>query len=273
MSDDEIMSTMDVETDDNDGEYHPRGSPAPPAESSASTKQQQRKRGRKPNPNQSIRSAREAARKANHSVIEKKRREKINQALTELRTLVPADDTAAVTNGTKDFKLEVLVRTVTHLKHLVSRINQLESATAVTPTQDKSARNQTALALPAPCKRCFERDRKDSKGHSVELPPVSSLLTGLPSPPSSGSLASSPVHADVPSLHLPGSTMSLSRIAENGSDTAPPYLPHEQAAYSLLHMSVEQRAAYTPGSLLGMSTTSRRSREHNRSQNGQVNQR
>lgn len=71
MSDDETMSAIELETDDNDGEYHPRGSPIPPVESSPSgAGKQQRKRGRKPNPNQSIRSAREAARKANHSVIE-----------------------------------------------------------------------------------------------------------------------------------------------------------------------------------------------------------
>ena len=69
MSDDEGMSAVDVETDDNDGEYHPRGLSIPPPESLPLGKQQ-RKRGRKPNPNQSVRSAREAARKANHSVIE-----------------------------------------------------------------------------------------------------------------------------------------------------------------------------------------------------------
>jgi hypothetical protein len=71
MSEDEAMSAIEVETDDNDGEYHPRGSPVPLVEPLPSgSGKQQRKRGRKPNPNQSIRSAREAARKANHSVIE-----------------------------------------------------------------------------------------------------------------------------------------------------------------------------------------------------------
>ena len=71
MSDDEAMSVIKVEADNNDGEYHPRGSPIPPVEPSPSgSGKQLRKRGRKPNLNQSIRSAREAARKANHSVIE-----------------------------------------------------------------------------------------------------------------------------------------------------------------------------------------------------------
>ncbi|KAF8892999.1 hypothetical protein BD779DRAFT_1427289, partial [Infundibulicybe gibba] len=47
------------------------------------------KRGRKPGP--LSRAAREAQRKLNHSIIEKARRTKINDALATLRELVPAD--------------------------------------------------------------------------------------------------------------------------------------------------------------------------------------
>ncbi|KAK2463778.1 hypothetical protein APHAL10511_004216 [Amanita phalloides] len=50
---------------------------------------QPRRRGRKPGP--LSRSAREAQRKLNHSIIEKARRTKINEALTALRQLVPPD--------------------------------------------------------------------------------------------------------------------------------------------------------------------------------------
>ena len=63
------------------------------ADASSPSKQavpQPRKRGRKPQPGgSSTRAARESARKANHSRIEKARRLKINGALDELRTLVP----------------------------------------------------------------------------------------------------------------------------------------------------------------------------------------
>lgn len=68
MSDDEYMSTLDANEDDED--YRPRTSPVPTIGVSASPAKQQKKRGRRPNPNPSIRRAREAARKANHSVIE-----------------------------------------------------------------------------------------------------------------------------------------------------------------------------------------------------------
>lgn len=67
MSDDEYMSTGDLNDDDED--YRPRASPVPTVGPLLPVKQQ-KKRGRKPNPNPSIRTAREAARKANHSVIE-----------------------------------------------------------------------------------------------------------------------------------------------------------------------------------------------------------
>jgi hypothetical protein len=266
MSDDEYMSTPDPNEDDED--YRPRASPMPTIGASASPAKQQKKRGRKPNPNPSVRTAREAARKANHSVIEyverhacvqllwlirlhrKKRREKINQALTELRTLVPADDTPEASPTTKDFKLEVLVRTVSHLQMLAGRVRELESAAASSASH---------------C-QCCKRERGSAyEPHSqrVELPPVSSILTGLPSPPLSGSLAVSTIMTDVPSLHLPGSSMSTISLDESprSSPSTLRHPFHEQAAYSLLHMSARQRAASafnaqsaeTPRSILGMS--------------------
>ena len=63
---------------------------ADPSSPSKQAVPQPRKRGRKPQPGgSSTRAARESARKANHSRIEKARRLKINGALDELRTLVP----------------------------------------------------------------------------------------------------------------------------------------------------------------------------------------
>lgn len=71
----------------------------------------------------STRAVRESQRKINHSIIEKRRREKINAALAELRSLVPENgggldgeegDCEGGTGGGKsgkgEFKLEVLVR-------------------------------------------------------------------------------------------------------------------------------------------------------------------
>jgi hypothetical protein len=111
------------------------------------------KRGRKPAPAAS-RGAREQARKTNHSRIEKRRREKINEALATLREIVPAGVTSmlqaqqspgvspalsAVGAATgkkkgqeKEFKLEVLERTVVFVKYLLERVNELERQTGHT---------------------------------------------------------------------------------------------------------------------------------------------
>lgn len=113
------------------------------------------KRGRKPGP--LSRSARETQRKLNHSIIEKARRTKINEALATLRQLVPVDygnpkgaverDEDAESEGEreegngkrkgkstgkreekeKEFKLEILIRTVSFMQDLVERVKVLEA--------------------------------------------------------------------------------------------------------------------------------------------------
>ncbi|KAF7965411.1 hypothetical protein HWV62_43690 [Athelia sp. TMB] len=96
-----------------------------------------KRRGRKAS--STSRAAREAQRKMNHSIIEKARRTKINDALATLRVLVPAqpkrggedeEDEAEAETGKeeKEFKLDVLVRTVTYLQDLTERVKTLETA-------------------------------------------------------------------------------------------------------------------------------------------------
>ncbi|KAJ7782768.1 hypothetical protein B0H16DRAFT_1494289, partial [Mycena metata] len=110
------------------------------------------KRGRKPAT--MSRTAREAQRKLNHSIIEKARRTKINDALATLKQLVPPnygqqpaapaeqDDEEAdgdydggkppkKTRGKreeKEFKLEILIRAVSFMQDLVERVAVLEAA-------------------------------------------------------------------------------------------------------------------------------------------------
>ncbi|KAH9486878.1 hypothetical protein JR316_0000943 [Psilocybe cubensis] len=134
------------------------------------------KRGRKPGP--LSRSAREAQRRLNHSIIEKARRTKINDALATLKQLVPinygqlqkptvasdeeGDDDDEYEGGTakaksrgknnepkpsgkkeeKEFKLEILVRTVAFLQDLLGRVAALE-ASAMTATS-------TPMPMPSP---------------------------------------------------------------------------------------------------------------------------
>lgn len=106
---------------------------------------QLKRRGRKPGA--LSRAAREAQRKINHSLIEKARRTKINDALAALRELVPAEykrfnETAEASDedednepkkgkgkskaGEKEFKLEILVRTVAYLQDLTEKVKRLE---------------------------------------------------------------------------------------------------------------------------------------------------
>ncbi|KAK4687916.1 hypothetical protein P7C73_g2211, partial [Tremellales sp. Uapishka_1] len=68
--------------------------------------------------------SREQLRKANHSQIERRRREKINTALGELRSMVPGLNEDGGKAG--EFKLEVLERTVQHMRFLMGRIEELE---------------------------------------------------------------------------------------------------------------------------------------------------
>jgi len=111
------------------------------------------KRGRKPGP--LSRTARETQRKLNHSIIEKARRTKINEALATLRELVPKDyghskDKSVNDNEgeedegrqgkskskasgkreekEKEFKLEILVRTVSFMQDLLARVQEMEAS-------------------------------------------------------------------------------------------------------------------------------------------------
>ncbi|TEB25519.1 hypothetical protein FA13DRAFT_1738236 [Coprinellus micaceus] len=135
---------MEVTSDD--AQAPPPAAPAPgPA-----------KRGRKPGP--LSRAAREAQRRLNHSIIEKARRTKINDALATLKEMVPTDYAQAKSptlgpvdsegeedvdeyqlgssskskkagkkpEKEKEFKLEILVRTVAYMKDLIGRVSDLE---------------------------------------------------------------------------------------------------------------------------------------------------
>ncbi|KAG6867471.1 hypothetical protein C0993_002366, partial [Termitomyces sp. T159_Od127] len=132
------------------------------------------KRGRKPGP--LSRAARESQRKLNHSIIEKARRTKINDALTSLKHLVPPgyghqpsqpgseDEEGKKKKGKreekdKEFKLEILERTVVFLQDLLKRVEILEA-------------NATSSANPPPiCTKC-----------SSSLSPSSQSSTPNPNP-------------------------------------------------------------------------------------------
>lgn len=138
-----------------------------------------RRRGRKPSGPLS-KSAREQLRKTNHSVIEKRRREKINEALAALRELVPnekAHDPEKKDKEDKEFKLEILVRTVDYLRSVVDKMNTLEQGLCrkcgggliLPPGVNTSTSFSTPLekrcssSVDYEQERCLERKRKVSE--------------------------------------------------------------------------------------------------------------
>ncbi|KAJ7668527.1 hypothetical protein DFH06DRAFT_202462 [Mycena polygramma] len=152
------------------------------------------KRGRKPatlsrKPATLSRTAREAQRKLNHSIIEKARRTKINDALATLRQLVPVnygqpaaeDDEADGEDAAKapkkaagkreekekEFKLEILVRTVSFMQDLIDRVAALEDV-------NKSSSCANCATSSVKRKRSEEAGEEESrpvakKRHEAEL--------------------------------------------------------------------------------------------------------
>lgn len=167
-------------------------SPSLPEDDDHTQNPPQKRRGRRPGT--LSRAAREAQRKINHSLIEKARRTKINDALATLRELVPpeykrpsesppddSDDDdkprqKSKVSGEKEFKLEILVRTVAYLQDLTDRVRQLE--------HNGCPRCSEPISLAAddshPRGRCDAQDAGVSRASSVaphsRLPSISTWL-------------------------------------------------------------------------------------------------
>ncbi|KAG5644029.1 hypothetical protein DXG03_009244 [Asterophora parasitica] len=169
------------------------------------------KRGRKPGP--LSRSARETQRKLNHSIIEKARRTKINDALATLRQLVPTDygaqpkvrKDAEVDDGEdgdggddgewnggknekpkksakreekeKEFKLEILVRTVSFMQDLIARVQVLEEG-ADPATSAVCTKCAQGAVLPSSKRR---HDQFAEDGDCMQNEPVKRSRRGSPS--------------------------------------------------------------------------------------------
>ncbi|KAH9851063.1 hypothetical protein C2E23DRAFT_926078 [Lenzites betulinus] len=136
-----------------------------------------KRRGRKPGA--MSRTARESLRKLNHSKIEKARRTKINETLSALSTLVndrarvlPASpsqtDEPAEESGKgkgkaeeKEFKLDVLVKTVEYMQDLISRVKTLEGTMyAQCRSSDQPPSQETVQATPV-AKRKHAEDTEE----------------------------------------------------------------------------------------------------------------
>jgi hypothetical protein len=222
--------------------------------------------GRKPGP--LSKSARDAQRRLNHSIIEKARRTKINDALATLRQLVPADyphkkqnpddseeesidddddyedgaaKKATATNKQKpkgekekEFKLEILVRTVAFLQDLLGRVNELE-ASATPPAVCHNCGNEAGKPYKKRKRSQADvemldlavEDRDPNPGTQSTTPPQSQYY-GSPSASSSSPSASSCPRV-VPFAHTDRTTFerlpSISSWLSLPDKTEPQLLP------------------------------------------------
>ena len=226
------------------------------------------KRGRKPGP--LSRSAREAQRRLNHSIIEKARRTKINDALATLRQLVPVDygstqhdlhdddddddddeypedgakrvkpkpkpkGTGKREEKEKEFKLEILVRTVSFLQDLLKRVDTMENTSPLchrcgTPGEAYKKRKRSQIQV------CDEDD-SDQPSRNPKLPRHHSQTIGK-SPMISPIL--SPIH-DGSGARLPSISSWLPNVEIDSPVLSPlqnkhcsppmgPYLPSPPAS-------------------------------------------
>ncbi|KAK0469007.1 uncharacterized protein EV420DRAFT_1970 [Desarmillaria tabescens] len=178
--------------------------PSPPAEDMEATPAPvapvpaPAKRGRRPGT--MSRSAREAQRKLNHSIIEKARRTKINEALATLRQLVPdnfgqaeeqatgedddddGDDgeygtkkkpaTGKKAEKEKEFKLEILVRTVAYMQHLLEKVKEIEADGPQKKRKREDGEQEDERETVA-------RKRPNLESDSERLPSISSWLPSI----------------------------------------------------------------------------------------------
>jgi len=178
------------------------------------------RRGRKPGGSRTARE-RESLRKLNHSIIEKARRTKINETLATLKQLIPPDfgndveDVDCEDNrkkrkqkGDKEFKLEILVRTVAYMQVLLDKVAVLEAGQR--------------------CTNCHRPEELPSI--SSWLPQIDPALAQLPSPPASTHF-SPIIPAQVPPLLSLDEHSAASLLLQIGSA---PYTPHTPS--SLLDM-------------------------------------
>lgn len=217
----------------------PSSSPSPPAPP--------RRRGRKPAGALS-KSAREQLRKTNHSVIEKRRREKINEALTALRQLVPPQPESK-DKEEREFKLEILVRTVDYLRNMVDRMALLEQGLCRACAQPLITVREPCLLLPDEEDDDDMLDEQPPREQQLpRLPSISSWLTSppvqqLPSPPQSAPCAPTEVATSSlpnlvlpPAVHIPDAvTIMVAPPPQPPAAAPPPHRHHRLEIQSLCH--------------------------------------
>jgi hypothetical protein len=233
-----------------------------------------RKRGGRKSANMS-RAAREALRKANHSLIEKARRTKINDALATLRTIVPFDyqrgdfadeEEGQVQSGSrghsrkedKEFKLEILERTVGYLQELKERVRVLEESSSCPDcTKGLKRKRQGSIVI-------GEYDSRNPLPSIASwlpypyLDPSSVSVTPSTSPVSTSSLSQTFQHTSSRvgqrQLAPPPLTLPSPNLRPSCPRPTPITLEDESAATTLLHIasspSLSPSNSFSDGSVM-----------------------
>ncbi|KAI0088269.1 hypothetical protein BDY19DRAFT_189224 [Irpex rosettiformis] len=215
-------------SDDEEDEYDPVEHAPPP-----------KRRGRKPGT--MSRSARESQRKLNHSRIEKARRTKINETLATLSTLVSEAEKQRSSGsveapvekekpkGEKEFKLDVLVKTVTYIQELIQKVQVLEiHATTSTCARCSQPPSETSSLVNSPPSPSTKRKRAQTD-HDHDTPTnAATRPSSLPPPaipPSANTISSRRLTSASPALHPVSASPSLPPISS--------WLPHPYDPSSL----------------------------------------
>lgn len=215
-----------------------------------------KRRGRKPGP--LSRSARESQRKLNHSRIEKARRTKINETLATLSNIVNEAEKQRVASGKapapaeekgkgeKEFKLDVLVKTVTYIQELMDKVKSLEArpcercagtshsppqpAPASPPESPTLSRKRKASDVDVEILEVADEADDEAEAESPRLAAHPARNTALPSPPSraqskapSQSPCLPPISAWLPNPYVDPSC--LGALPEPAAGGAPSHLP------------------------------------------------
>ncbi|EPS96396.1 hypothetical protein FOMPIDRAFT_1025406 [Fomitopsis schrenkii] len=251
----------------------------------------QRRRGRKPGT--LSRSARESLRKLNHSRIEKARRTKINEALASLSALVnEAEQEKATAAGVtlepkakgraeeKEFKLDVLVKTVTYVQELINKVRALEDAARACPhcSRDRVAAFAPALKRKRPGEEDIEMggsadeldeeieyagDDEKGDGEPEPGPERSPVFVGTAPPPASAHPTPSPrlppIAAWLPHPYVDPSCIAAISDSRNAAAAAsqlpsPPPSASSRAASTMLARDMPALVLPAPAHPLEAST-------------------
>ncbi|TXT11083.1 hypothetical protein VHUM_01834 [Vanrija humicola] len=206
--------------------------------------------------------SREQLRKANHSLIERRRREKINAALSDLREMVPGLGGEGAGGKGGEFKLEVLERTVEHMRELKAQVEDMQTrlvGLSSAPTAHKKRR---------PSDDDVDMDDHDDSpprrpAHTPIQPHSGSYQTRKPaasSTPPSPSVTPPLHHTTVLSSPDPNETepefdlppplaMASKRVSQDDtSSSARTASPHPPSIASLLASSAQSQRSSTAGS-------------------------